>query len=229
MRILAIDTSTMLGGIAILDDSTGLIMESRLNIRATHSERLMSEIDRALDKSGLGYDNIDSIAVTVGPGSFTGLRIGIGTVKGLAFATGIKTIAVPTLEAFAWSFPFSPYPVCPLLDARKKEVYAGAFMWEGGGFRRIINETPIDIGAFMDKIGSFEKCVFLGEGAVLYRERIIERLQDRAIFSPMHLNVPMPSATAVLGLEKALKGEFTPADTLAPAYIRKAEAELKNK
>ena len=122
MKILAIETSTMLGGVAIADDSAGLIAEVRLNVKSTHSERLMMEIDHVLKQSFLKMSDIDVFAIAVGPGSFTGLRIGLSTVKGLSYATGKPIVSVPTLEAFAWNFPYCRYPVCTLLDARKKEV-----------------------------------------------------------------------------------------------------------
>ena len=120
MRILAIDTSTMLGGIAIMDESL-LIAESRLNVKSTHSERLMTEIEHCLKQSGVKISDIDVFAVATGPGSFTGLRIGLSTVKGFSYATGKPIVSVPTLEALAWNFPYSRYPVCTMLDARKKK------------------------------------------------------------------------------------------------------------
>src|SRR5271157_1812848 len=133
MKLLAIETSTMRGGIAIMDDDT-LIAESRMNIKATHSGRIMTEIDTALKGSGLTIDDIDVFGIASGPGSFTGLRVGLSTVKGLSYATGKRVVTVSTLEAFAWNVPFSQYLVCPLLDARKKEVHAGAFRWSQNGF-----------------------------------------------------------------------------------------------
>ncbi len=118
MKILAIETSTMLGGIAIMGEAEGLIMEVRLNVRSTHSERLMSEIDHALKQAGMKITDMDVFGISIGPGSFTGLRVGLSTVKGFSYATGKPVVSIPTLEAFAWNFPFSPYPVCPMLDAR---------------------------------------------------------------------------------------------------------------
>src|SRR3990172_5227689 len=175
MRLLAIETSTMLGGAAIMDSESGLLVESRLNVRVAHSERLMTEIDACLKKAGLSIGDIDSFAASSVPGSFTGLRIGLSTLKGLAYATGKPVVAVPTLESMAWNIPFCPHPVCPLLDARKKEVYAGAFLWDGEGFRRLLPESSIKIsdiaftagGRASPALKDFEKVVFLGEGSLL--------------------------------------------------------------
>lgn len=120
MKVLAIETSTILGGIAVIDNVSGLFSEVRLNVKSTHSERLMTEIDHILKQSGIEITDIDVFAIAIGPGSFTGLRIGLSTIKGFSFATGKPIVAVPTLEALAWNLPYCPYPVCTMLDARKK-------------------------------------------------------------------------------------------------------------
>ncbi|MBI5212585.1 MAG: tRNA (adenosine(37)-N6)-threonylcarbamoyltransferase complex dimerization subunit type 1 TsaB [Nitrospirae bacterium] len=224
MKLLAIETSTMLGGVAIMDGDA-LIAESRLNVKVTHSERLMAEIDKTLAQSGLQIDDIDVFAVAIGPGSFTGLRVGLSTVKGLVYATGKRLVSVPTLEAFAWKVPFSRYDVCPLLDARKKEVYAGIFRWADDGFVRIMDEEAIKIDALMSSIN--EPTIFLGEGALIYKDSIKSNLGDRAFFAgPQHM-VPSPANVAYLGMKKATAGKFEDTITLAPMYLRKSEAEIK--
>lgn len=227
MKVLAIETSTMTGGAAVMDDAQGIIMEVIFNVKTGHSERLMKEIDYCLREAGISISDMNAFAVSIGPGSFTGLRIGLSTIKGFSYATGLPVVAVPTLEAFSWNFPMSPYPVCPLLDARKKEVYAGVFLWSGDGFERALPETSIKIKELTVLLKDYEKVMFAGEGALLYRNEILETLNDRAMFAPPHLNVPLPSATAYLGMRKALKGEFKDPIALSPLYLRKAEAELK--
>ena len=138
MKILSVETSTMLGGVAIIDEHAGLIAETRLNVKTTHSERLMTAVNNTLLQSELNLEDIDAFAVAIGPGSFTGLRIGLSTVKGLSYATGKPVVTVPTLDAFAWSFSYSIYPVCMMLDARKSEVYAAVYSWEDSNFRTVI-------------------------------------------------------------------------------------------
>ena len=130
MRLLAVDTSTLTGAVALLEDDT-LVAESRLNVALTHGERLLPAIDGILAAAGWSLAELDALAVAVGPGSFTGLRIGVSTVKGLAFATGKPTVPVSTLEALAWSLPLAAHPVCPVLDARKGEVYTALFLTRG--------------------------------------------------------------------------------------------------
>lgn len=229
MKILAIDTSTMLGGIAIMDESL-LIAESRLNVRSTHSERLMTEIEHCLKQSGIKISDIDVFAVATGPGSFTGLRIGLSTVKGFSYATGKQIVSVPTLEALAWNFPYSKYPVCTMLDARKKEVYTALFKWEGENFTRLINETsakPEEFARDALRITHDDKFIFAGEGAALYRDKIIEVMGEKAMFASPEKTVPSPANVAVLGFKKAKAGEFSEPISLIPMYIRKSEAEVK--
>lgn len=225
MKILAIETSTMLGGVAIMDEAEGLVIEVRLNVKAAHSERLMTGIEQALRQANMDISAIDVFGIATGPGSFTGLRIGLSTVKGLSYSTGKPVAAVPTLEAFAWNFPYASYPICIMLDARKKEVYSAVFRWTGDGFERIVVETSVKPA---DLVRSLEgPVIFAGEGALLYRDSIIEIAGENARFALAQHMVPSPSNVASLGLKKALKGDFAEPVGLVPFYIRKSEAEIK--
>ena len=242
MKILAVETSTLLGGIALSDDIAGLVAETRMNIKTTHSERLMAQIDSVLQHSGTQLSDIDVFAAAIGPGSFTGLRIGLSTVKGLSYATGNPLVAVPTLEALAWHFPYSSYPVCTLLDARKQEVYAAVFQWNIDGFLRIIDEVSIGICPLLDNIGDITKkvshaqsarqhtsgkVIFTGEGSALYRADIIRHMGPDALFATPDKMVPSPAHVATLGLKKAMRSEFSEPIGLVPLYIRRSEAEIK--
>jgi len=224
MKLLAIETSTMLGGIAVMEDDT-LIAESRMNVKTTHSERIMADIDNALKRSGLTIDDIDVFGIASGPGSFTGLRVGLSTLKGLSYATGKKVVSVSTLEAFAWNVPFSQHLICPLLDARKKEVYAGVFEWSEDGFIRVLDEQTAKLDILLAAIG--KPAVFLGEGALLYKDRIRAFLGEKALFgAPQHM-VPSPANVAYLCMRKARNDMFDNPEQLVPRYMRKSEAELK--
>lgn len=229
MKILAIDTSTMLGGIAVMDE-LNLIAETRLNVKSTHSERLMTEIEHCLKQSSLKISDIDVFAVAIGPGSFTGLRIGLSTVKGLSYATGKPIVSVPTLDALALNFPYSRYSVCTMLDARKKEVYAALFKWEDDGFTKLISEASVNPEEFTRNAllsDEYEKIIFAGEGAVIYKNKIIEVMGEKAVFASPEKTVPSPANVASLGMKKALSGEFSEPVSLAPVYIRRSEAEVK--
>jgi tRNA threonylcarbamoyladenosine biosynthesis protein TsaB len=233
MKILAVETSTMLGGDAVADDLYGLIAEVRLNIKSTHSERLMTEIDHVLKQSGLEISDIDAFALTIGPGSFTGLRIGLSTVKGFSYATGKPIVSVPTLEALAWNFHYCRYPVCTMLDARKKEVYAALFRWESEGFIRLIDEVSVNADKLLEKIRVKlentidQEIIFTGEGALLYKDKIVEVMKGKAVFPPLEKMIPSPANVASMGIQKALRGEFSEPVSLIPCYIRRSEAEIK--
>ncbi len=225
MRILAIETSTMLGGVSVMGETEGLIAEARLNVKSTHSERLMTEVDHVLKQAGISMLGIDVFGVAIGPGSFTGLRIGLSTVKGFSYATGKPIVSVPSLEALAWNFPYSALPVCTMFDARKKEVYAAVFRWKDSGFEKVMVETSLNP---YDLLKSIEgPTLFAGEGADLYRGVITEVAGDNAIFPPQQLMVPSPTNVACLGLKKAREGDFSEPIGLVPLYIRKSEAEVK--
>ena len=257
MRVLAIDTSTLLGGVAIVDELSGVVVEVRLNVKSTHSERLMTTIDYALQQSGYTISDMDVFAVATGPGSFTGLRIGLSTVKGLSYATGKPIVSVPTLEALARNFPFCRYPVCTMLDARKKEIYAALFEWRNDGFIRLINEMSVKVQDFLKKleennpsappyvppyqggikrgtkgeVGGFSdgKIVFTGDGAILYRDEIVSHMGERAVFASPEKMAPSPANVACIGIQKALIGEFSEPVNLVPFYLRRSEAEIKAK
>src|SRR5512142_2379760 len=144
MYVLGIETSTKTGSVAVVSDKA-VIAQYSLNIEITHSERLMSTVDRVLKDTGIALSQLDGFAVATGPGSFTGLRIGVSTVKGLAFATGKPVAAVPTLFALAWNVPHAAWPVCPLLDARKKEVYAAVYALDGASRTPAAAETVLPL------------------------------------------------------------------------------------
>ncbi|MEW5744616.1 MAG: tRNA (adenosine(37)-N6)-threonylcarbamoyltransferase complex dimerization subunit type 1 TsaB [Nitrospirota bacterium] len=225
MRLLAIETATAVGGVAIMEDDL-LIAESRANVKVTHSERLLTEIDHALTSSRLTIDAIDVFALSTGPGSFTGLRVGLSTLKGLAYATAKKVVAVPTLEAFASAITFTPHMICPLLDARRREVYAGVFAWEGDGLVRILPEQAVKLETLLARL--HEPVVFLGEGAALYRKTIEEIMGERALFARPRDMAPSPATVAALGMQRARSGAFEDPVRLTPLYLRKSEAELKS-
>ena len=225
MKILSIETSTMLGGVAILDEQAGLIAETKLNVKTTHSERLMTAVDNTLKQSEMGLNDIDVFAVALGPGSFTGLRIGLSTAKGLSYATGKPLVTVPTLDAFAWNFAFSLYPVCLMLDARRNEVYAAVYAWEAHRFRTVLEPVSIKPEKLLEKLQG--DVLFAGDGALVYKEKIIEYMKDRAFYAGADKMIPSPANVAVLGLERAIRGEYALVAETVPLYIRKSEAEVK--
>lgn len=225
MKILALETATPAGSIAIVDDTEGLIGEVRVNVRIAHAERLMPSIQWLLGASGVSIKEIDAFAFSIGPGSFTGLRIGLSTVKGFSFATGKPIIPVPTIDAFARTMPFCRQMICPMLDARKNEVYAGLYRWVNGQCKKILPETALKPDDLLKKIN--EPVVFLGEGSKIYRTLISDRLKSNALFAPPSRMSPSASSVAEIAIEKIRQGITTDPVSLAPLYIRKSEAEIR--
>lgn len=219
MRLLAVETSTLAGGVALLE-ADRVRGEYLLDVTATHSERLMPAIDRLLADAGWLPGDVQGLAVAVGPGSFTGLRIGLSTVKGLALALDIPVAAVPTLDAMAAALPFAALPICPVLDARKGEVYCSLYRWEGGAARRewdYLALAPAELAARLR-----EPVIVLGDGAHLVPS-------PHARLAPPHRRVPSPAAVGVLGRARLDAGERVPAEALVPIYLRPSEAELKRR
>jgi len=227
MRILAIETATMLGGLALLDSDEGLIAERRLNIKSTHSERLMPELQAMLALAGLKAGDLDAVAVSIGPGGFTGLRVGLSAAKGLCFSAGLSLVPVPTLHAMAHCLPYMSIPVCPMLDARRSEVYAGLFNTSGGSPEALINPQALRAQDFATGLTGHDEVIFLGQGALVYRDAIEAAFEGKALYPQPHLMVPSPASVASLGLAILKAGGLPDPISMAPAYLRRSEAEIK--
>lgn len=224
MPVIAIETTTMVGSIAIVDNAR-VISEITLNVRATHSEKLMPAIDRLFSDAGLAVDDMDAIAVSIGPGSFTGLRIGISTAKGLSYASGKPLIGIPTLDALALNMGFSRYLVCPIQDARKGEVYTALYRPCYKSLKKMTDDMAVDPAALARMIT--EKTVFLGDGVNTYRELLMKQLGELYNEAPLPLRLPRASNVAMLALKRLEKGEADDPFTMVPRYIRRPEAEIR--
>ncbi len=226
MRLLAVETSTLAGGAALLDGDR-LVGEYTLDVRTTHSERLLAAVDRLLQDAGWTPRTLEAIAVAVGPGSFTGLRIGVSTAKGLAFSLGIPVTAISTLEALAWSLPFTRHPVCPVLDARKGEVYAALFRWEGEDLIREWEDMALSPEELCRCLSG--PVILVGDGISAYGGLFRERLGSSVLFAPAARRMPSAACVAELGRARLLAGETVDPVALAPRYLRPSEAELKRR
>jgi len=228
VNILGIDTSTVLGAVGIVDGDE-LVADMRTNISVTHSERLMLHIDGLLKSARLTMDDIDGFAVGLGPGSFTGLRIGVATVKGLAYATGKPVAGVSSLRALAGNLPDCRHMVCPVYDARKGMVYAALYRDTDAGREEVFSPRamfPDDLVEYIDA-----PAVFIGEGARVYGELLKEKLGDKAVFAPRIYSCHVGSVIARLGHAEIEAGRTADPFTLTPEYIRRSDAEenLKKK
>jgi tRNA threonylcarbamoyladenosine biosynthesis protein TsaB len=222
VKILTIDTSSNCSSVA-LSDGTSLLGECILGEDRCNSGRLMESISGLLAAAKLSPDALDAFAVSLGPGSFTGVRVGIATAKGLAIATSKPVVGFSSLAMLAMNLPFSSLPVAAMFDARKSEVYAGIYRC-GELPEPVLADAVVSPERFLEAVQS--PTLFIGEGAIRYRELIRSTLGELAVFPPWHLNLPRASAGAVIALDAALKGSFTPLPILNPTYLRASEAEL---
>ena len=227
MRVLAVETSTLTGGVAVLD-SDALVAESRVSIAVTHGERLMAAIDGVLRAARLELADVDAFAVAQGPGSFTGLRIGLSTVKALAFATGKPVVGVPTLEALAWRLPYCAYPVCPILDARKNEVYAGLYRTLDGELETVEPPRAVAPTVLAEELRAAVAgpVVFVGDAVAPFAPVLLDILGARARLAPADLRFPSAVTVGELGSRALRSGVAADPAGLAPLYLRPSEAEL---
>ncbi|MEQ8201514.1 MAG: tRNA (adenosine(37)-N6)-threonylcarbamoyltransferase complex dimerization subunit type 1 TsaB [Syntrophomonadaceae bacterium] len=232
MLILAIDSSTPVAGVALIRDEL-LVRESFINFKQTHSELLMPLVDQTLQGCGLSVQDLDALAVTLGPGSFTGLRIGMAAVKGLSLAAGLPVVGLSTLETLAHNICFTDYLVCPLLNARRQEVY-GACYDNRGSFPRLMGAEvacPPEEFARLARQWARQQgrpgIIMLGDGYAPYREIFKPLLGDQLQVAPAHMMLPRAAALGSLAMVKAGRGEYEPVMALRPRYIRLSEAERK--
>ena len=223
MKILAVDTATKSCSVAIVEQDA-VLGELTSVSGQTHSKHLLEMIHTVMQIAGVGMSSVDGFAVTRGPGSFTGLRIGISSIKGLAFAVNKPVVGISSLEALArQSIPASDF-VCPLIDARKGEVYAAIYRVTPEGLIRESDEMVLPPDELLKHID--KPCVFLGSGAVLYREDIMQQLGRLGVFAPQQCHVIRASTIAALGRKRFENGDFDEVAELVPHYIRKSDAEL---
>lgn len=225
MIMLGIETATMTGSIALMEEGR-LISEYILNMKTTHSSRLMPALDIILKDSLTDKNDIDGIAISIGPGSFTGLRIGLATAKGLALGLNKPIVGVPTLDALAYNVPYVSYQVCPILDAKKKEIYTCLFRYENNILVRKSSYQVISPLVLIENI--HEKTIFLGDGIDTYGSILKEKLGELAIFAPKAQRLPRASIIAELGMEKLKSGEIMDIFLSEPLYVRGADAEMKH-
>ncbi len=223
MRVLALESATLTGGVALLDGER-LVGESVLSVALTHSERLMSMVDRLLGDCGWGVKDLDGLAVSVGPGSFTGIRVGVATAKGLALALALPVAPVPTLDALAATLPFAGAPVCPLLDARKGEVYLSLYRWRGDRMVREWDYLALPPEAAVARLEP--PVVLLGDGIEPCRP-FLTRLGAGVALAPAARRLPSPGVVAQLGHAILEAGGGVPPEALLPLYLRPSQAELK--
>ncbi len=221
MKILSVDTSSNVASVAITDDEK-LICEITVNTKKTHSQTLMPMIDSALKQSELEISDIDLIVSANGPGSFTGLRIGVSAVKGIAHAANIPVVGVSILEAMAYNLAFCEYIISPIMDARRNQVYNALYEWENDELAEIEEPRALSIEELTKELLEMDKkVVFLGDGVSVHKEFIKEKMGDMAVFAPVSASEQRASGLAAAAKNKKAVSCYE----LAPIYLRKPQAE----
>jgi tRNA threonylcarbamoyladenosine biosynthesis protein TsaB len=225
MRLFCLDTSTLAGSIALLEGEA-VAAEVNVNLGRKHTERLLPGMDWMFQELSIEPREIEAIAVDIGPGSFTGLRVGLATAKGLAISLSAPIVGVSSLETLAWPLRFYPGKILALIDARKGQVFAGFFQG-GDEFKPASEPAALDPGALLERIN--ERTLVVGDGLAAYRE-VFAKVKDKILVAGFEFDQPRASVVGRLGLIRLARGESDDPDTLAPVYLRGSDAETpKNK
>lgn len=221
MNILALDTSALTASVAVMKDDV-VIYEENVTSSLTHSETLMPMIDSALKSVSMNLSDIDLFAVSNGPGSFTGVRIGVSAVKGMAYALGKRVCGVNTLLALAYNVAYlEGVPVCPIMDARRSQVYNAVYEFRGGKAATITPPRALSVEEMCGEISS--PVIFTGDGVPPYRDKIISLIGDLARFAPPNALLQRAASCAAAAL--SMPDSYTSAQGLDVVYLRKCQAE----
>lgn len=225
MKVLGIDSSGLVASVAVAEEET-LLAEYTVNYKKTHSQTLLPMLDEIAKMTELELSTIDVIAVAAGPGSFTGLRIGSATAKGLGLVLKKPLVSVPTVAALAYNLWGSDALICPLMDARRNQVYTGIYRFEDGKLITVQEQTAVavtEIAGQLNMLG--EKVIFLGDGVPVYREILKKTVKVPFLFAPAHMNRQRASSVAMLGMELAKEEKTETAAAHQPNYLRLSQAE----
>jgi len=227
MKILAVDTSGKSTSLAILENES-ILDEIMFNLEIHHSEIVMPALNFLCQTAGINIKEIDLYACTTGPGSFTGLRIGLSTIKGLALATGKPVVGISTLHALTLNAAQSSLPVCPMLDAKKNQVYAAIYRKSSTGvFQNQVPDRLTDLDSLFELID--EKTLFIGDGAIRYRDRIESAFPGSSLFAEPFSNQVRGGVVGFLGYQRFQAGEMDDVLSITPRYLRLSEAEEKRR
>lgn len=225
MRILAIESATPHGSVALADGER-VVAEEALPPGRQASETFLAAVACLLDREGRGAAGVTHVAVSAGPGSFTGLRVGMSAAKGFAFGWSIPLVPVPTLEALAMRFPLEGATICPVLDAKKKEVYAGLYRFDGGRWSSLAPDAPVapERLPFLLPPGPV---LFCGDGILPFGDFLRRALGSRALFPPAGEELPRAGTVGLLAARLVAAGGEADVRSVVPRYIRRSEAEIK--
>ena len=224
MRILALDSSGLVATVAIVEDEQ-TVAEYTVNYKKTHSQTLLPMLDEIVKMTEFDLNTIDAIAVAGGPGSFTGLRIGSATAKGLGLALDKPLIHVPTVDGMAYNLFGCKGLICPIMDARRNQVYTGIYRFEHQ-FEVVEEQMAISVEDLIGKLNQYdEKVTFLGDGVPVYRMLLEKGLSIEYAFAPAHVNRQSAAAVGTLGMQYFMEGKLETAKEHQPDYLRVSQAE----
>ena len=223
--IIALESSGMTASAAIAEQGK-IIAEYSVNNKLTHSQTLLPMIDEMFRTAGVDRKEIEAVALTGGPGSFTGLRIGSATAKGIALTLDVPVIAVPTLEALAWNVIGRDTVICPMMDARRSQVYTGIYRTSGFSMETVEDQMAVAIEDIISRLNALvEKVTLLGDGADAYEEDLREGLTIPWEMAPTHLSRPRAGAVAMCAFEYQRQGKAVNGAEHRPVYLRPSQAE----
>ena len=245
MKLLAMDSSGNVASVALLEEDK-IIGEYSTNHKKTHSQTLLPMLDTMLEELGITLEEVDAFTIAAGPGSFTGLRIGAATVKGLAYALQKPIISIPTVEGLAFNLAGTDAYVVPLMDARRAQVYTGVYCFEAADhtyrMKELVPQCAIPVAELMEKVNALgHPVIFLGDGVPVYEDQIRELCKVDYSFAPQHMNRQRAAAVAALAYQKikphllengtleSVPGLIEDAYTFAPEYLRLSQAEREKK
>ena len=225
MMVLAIESSGLVASAAIATPEK-LIAEYTTNFKKTHSQTLLPMVDALLRMTGIPIQEMDAVAVSGGPGSFTGLRIGSATAKGFGLALGIPVISVPTVDSIAYNLCGTSSLVCPLMDARRSQTYTGLYTFHGDEMECLLPQKAMGIEEILEEIRKRGKeTIFLGDGVPVFRDVIEEELELPHTYAPVHLSMQRAGALAALAIRYYRAGKYVDAASQSPEYLRLSQAE----
>ena len=225
MKILGLDSSGIVASVAIVEDDV-LIAEYTVNYKKTHSQTLLPMLDEIVKMTELDLNSIDAIVVAAGPGSFTGLRIGSATAKGLGLALKKPLIAIPTVEGLAYNLYDISGLICPIMDARRKQVYTGIYRFTDHQLKVVEDQMAVPMETVIEKLNQYGEAVtFLGDGVSVFHELIAEKMTVPYSFAPAHVNKQRAAAVAALGEIYYRQGKTETAMEHVPDYLRVSQAE----
>lgn len=231
MRILAIDSSGLVATVAVVEEENEIsktIAEYTINYKKTHSQTLLPMLDEIVKMTDMNLDTIDAIAVAGGPGSFTGLRIGSATAKGLGLALKKPLIHIPTVDGLAYNLCYTDRIICPIMDARRNQVYTGIYQMDGDKLQVLEAQMAVEIDELAKKLCTYGKpVIFLGDGVPVHKDRLEKELMtDHDIaFAPAHMNQQRAAAVGMLGIQYYKEGKTETAMEHKPDYLRVSQAE----